>query len=564
MAYKADERISRILLGNGVLTEEQCAEISARCEESGRTENSVILESGYATEIQVAEAISQKMDLPLISLPDQEIPEELLQMVDPALLKKYVVLPVEFSEKKKRTICLAMADPMNFLVIDDISAITGYRVEAVVATPQDILTTIDRYFGAEQAQDMAKLYAEERGELFQEIQEDQENDEVNNSPIVVLVNTMIEQAARQRASDIHIEALSNCVRVRFRIDGVLCERMVYSTDLLPAIVARIKIIGGMDISEKRKPQDGRIAVTVDRREYDIRASVLPTVYGEKCVLRLSLKKGILRSLEKLGLSEEERQKFDRILFRPHGIVLVTGPTGSGKTTTLYAALTALNRPEVNVLTIEDPVEANVDGINQLQVNPKAGLTFASALRSILRQDPDIIMVGEIRDDETASAAIQASITGHLVLSTLHTNSTANTITRLLDMGVESYLIADALTGVVAQRLLRRLCSYCKEEYEATEEEKIGLGVSPEESLRLFRPCGCRRCNNTGYHERIGVYEIMEITPEMKRLITRHGTTDEINDLAMKEGMNTLMQSAGRLVKEGITAYSEMMRLAMEE
>ncbi|MCC8161814.1 MAG: GspE/PulE family protein, partial [Lachnospiraceae bacterium] len=253
-----------------------------------------------------------------------------------------------------------------------------------------------------------------------------------------------------------------------------------------------------------------------------------------------------------------------ILFRPHGIVLVTGPPGSGKPTTLSAALTALNRPEVNVLTIEDPVEANVDGINQLQVNPKAGLTFASALRSILRQDPDIIMVGEIRDDETASVAIQASITGHLVLSTLHTNSTANTITRLLDMGVESYLIADALTGVVAQRLLRRLCPYCKEEYEETEEEKLGLGVPPTENLRLFRPCGCGRCNNTGYHERIGVYEIMEISPAMKRLITRQGTTDEINALAVKEGMSTLMESAGRLVKEGITAYSEMMRLAMEE
>lgn len=563
MRFKEEESISRILATHNIITEEQYQNIKRQYEESGRQETAIILESGYATELQVAEALSEKMDIPVVSLVDKEIPEDLLELVDPALLKKYIVFPYAYSKKRQKTLLLAMADPMNFWIIDDISAVTKCRIEPHICTAQEILTCIDRYYGVEQVQNVVEKYAEERKGQFQEEQEVQ-NEEVNSSPIVVLVSTMIEQAARQRVSDIHIEALSNCVRVRFRIDGVLYERMVYDLDTLPAIIARIKIIGGMDISEKRKPQDGRITMMIDRREYDIRVSVLPTVYGEKCVMRLALKKGVLRSKERLGLSGEDLKKFDHILAKPHGIVLVTGPTGSGKTTTLYTALSELNRSEVNVITIEDPVEANIDGINQIQVNPKANLTFASALRSILRQDPDIIMVGEIRDSETASTAIQASITGHLVVSTLHTNSTANTITRLLDMGIESYLIADSVTGVVAQRLVRRLCPYCKEEYEASEEEKEGLGSSPKEPLKLFRPCGCARCNNTGYHERVGVYEIMEVTPTMKRMITRRGTTAEINALAVEEGMSTLMASAARLVREGITTYSEMMRIAMEE
>ncbi len=327
-------------------------------------------------------------------------------------------------------------------------------------------------------------YAKEKEEQLLE-QDTSYEDDINNSPIVKLVKTLIEQAVRQRSSDIHVEPMEHQIRVRYRIDGALYEKSTYSIHLLPAIVARIKIIGGMDISEKRKPQDGRITQVVDRQEFDVRVSVLPTVFGEKVVMRLTSKAVLTKEKSKLGLSHEELLKFDHILENPHGILLVTGPTGSGKSTTLYTALSELNKEDVNIITVEDPVEANVDGINQVQVNSKADLTFATALRSILRQDPDIIMIGEIRDSETATIAVQASITGHLVVSTLHTNSAASTITRLEDMGIESYLLADSIIGVIAQRLVRRLCPHCKKKREAELEEKILLQIPESQDLIIY-------------------------------------------------------------------------------
>ena len=325
--------------------------------------------------------------------------------------------------------------------------------------------------------------------MAQKNDEDNSSD-VSNSPVVLLVNSIIEQAARLRASDIHIEALENKVRVRYRIDGALYEKSSYSVHLLSAIMARLKIIGGMDIAEKRKPQDGRITMVIDRNEYDIRVSILPTVFGEKCVMRLAQKQALTRDKEQLGFSPEELKAFDHILKNPNGILLVTGPTGSGKSTTLYTALSELNREDVNIITVEDPVEANIDGINQVQVNTKAELTFASALRSILRQDPDIIMIGEIRDGETAEIAVQASITGHLVVSTLHTNSAAGTISRLADMGIENYLLADSLIGIIAQRLVRRLCPNCKKDHILTETEKDLMEIDSLEDIHIFQPCGC--------------------------------------------------------------------------
>jgi len=331
-------------------------------------------------------------------------------------------------------------------------------------------------------------------------------------------------------------------------------------------VARIKIISGLDISEKRKPQDGRFTITVDRRDYDVRVSTLPTVYGEKCVMRLNQKKALSRSKKTLGLSDEDLVKFDKILSRPNGIVLVTGPTGSGKSTTLYTALSELNSDEVNIVTVEDPVEANIEGINQVQVNVKAELTFANALRSILRQDPDIIMIGEIRDGETASIAVQASITGHLVVSTLHTNDTASSVTRLLDMGVESYLIADSTVGIIAQRLVRRLCPHCRKERLPLEHEADYLGLSAKERARqtIFEPTGCQRCNGTGYFGRIGVYEIMEITPRIRGMIAARATTDSLRKTAIEEGMLTLKQSVRRLVLDGTTALTEMYAISVED
>ncbi len=319
----------------------------------------------------------------------------------------------------------------------------------------------------------------------------------------------------------------------------------------------------MDISEKRKPQDGRITQIVDRKEFDIRVSILPTVYGEKIVMRLTSKNALTKEKSQLGLKPDELKKFDHILKHPHGILLVTGPTGSGKSTTLYTALSELNKEDVNIITVEDTVEANIDGINQVQVNTKANLTFASALRSILRQDPDIIMIGEIRDQETASIAVQASITGHLVVSTLHTNSAASTITRLADMGIEPYLIADSTIGVIAQRLVRRLCPECKRQKKADEEELELLQMEPDADVTIYEPCGCPRCDGTGFKGRIGVYEIMEVSQPLKSIISKGGTAEDIKNKALEEGMNTLRMSATKYVLEGITSVQEMMRVSFD-
>jgi type IV pilus assembly protein PilB len=350
------------------------------------------------------------------------------------------------------------------------------------------------------------------------------------------------------------------------VDGVLYTTANYSLKLLPAIVARIKIISGLDISEKRKPQDGRFSATVDRREYDIRVSTLPTVYGERCVLRLNQKKALSRNKRELGLTDEAMKKFDKILAHPNGIVLVTGPTGSGKSTTLYTALSELNNETVNIITVEDPVEANIEGINQIQVNVKAELTFANTLRSILRQDPDIIMIGEIRDGETASIAVQASITGHLVVSTLHTNDTASSVTRLLDMGVESYLIADSTVGIIAQRLVRRLCPHCRKGRPVYEHEANYLKIPAADRARqmIFEPVGCRLCNGVGYYGRIGVYEIMEISPRLRGLIASRAPTDAIREVAIEEGMMTLQESTRQLVLDGTTSLQEMLSISVED
>ena len=411
----------------------------------------------------------------------------------------------------------------------------------------------------------AEQYTKEREQQLQVLEEMamQAESDLNTAPIVQLVKTMIEQAVRQRASDIHIEALEKKVRIRYRIDGILMEKMMYDAALLAAIVTRIKILGRMDISEKRKPQDGRITLSVDHAEYDVRVSVIPTSYGEKVVMRLQNATILTRDKSELGFRSWELKKFDHILANPNGMILVTGPTGSGKSTTLYTSLSELNSEEVNIVTVEDPVEANIPGINQIQVNPKAELTFASALRAILRQDPDIIMIGEIRDYETASIAVQASITGHLVVSTLHTNSASATITRLIDMGLESYLLADSLVGVIAQRLVRRLCTACRKQRPATDQEKTLLGYDPGLPLTIYAPNGCHLCGETGYYGRIGIYEIMEITPALKRIISTKGSTEQLREQAIKDGMHTLRMSASEYVVDGTTSISEMVKVSFE-
>ena len=527
----------------------------------------VLIEKGYCDEESIAKALSRQLDMDIISLKGIEIDDSVLKLVDGKLLRKHSMIPFAFSKNSMNIIRVAMADPMDMLAVDDFSIVTNLQVEPVIATPRDIMLALDKFYGNRETLKAVQEYAKERGAVTAAAAaaEATENDDVSSSPIVKLVKSVIEQAARQRASDIHIEALKNVVRIRFRIDGVLYEKFSYDIELLSAIITRIKIIGGMDISEKRKPQDGRITMVIDKVEYDIRASILPTVYGEKCVMRLAQKKALTRNKKDLGFTDKELQLFDNILKNPNGILLVTGPTGSGKSTTLYTALSELNKEDVNIITVEDPVEANLDGVNQVQVNVKAELTFASALRSILRQDPDIIMVGEIRDEETAQIAVQASITGHLVVSTLHTNSAAGTLTRLMDMGVQSYLLADSMVGVIAQRLVRRLCPNCKRVHTPTPEELDFLEIDEEEAegITLYEACGCEQCNHTGYMNRIGVYEIMPITPAIRLVISKHGTAEEIKETAMKEGMSTLYNSARRLALEGVTTVNEMARIVYE-
>ena len=551
------------MIDGGAITPDQLTEGLARQKETGHKLGVTLVETGITTEEAIANALSNQLGYEIINLNDIEIDEQVKHIVDEKILMKYGVLPFEIPADNPNILKVAMSDPMDLSAIDDISIITNLTVEPYVSTPKSISMALDRYYGQNELESQLDEYTKgkEQDELAET--DDMYSEDVNNSPIVQLVKTMIESAVRKRSSDIHIEPMERQVRVRYRIDGTLYEQKTYSHRILPALVARIKIIGGMDIAEKRKPQDGRITQVVDRMEYDIRVSILPTVYGEKIVMRLTSKTALTKDKKDLGFSPEELKVFDHIISNPHGILLVTGPTGSGKSTTLYTALSELNTSEVNIITVEDPVEANIDGINQVQTNNKANLTFASALRSILRQDPDIIMIGEIRDGETAGIAVQASITGHLVVSTLHTNSAASTVTRLADMGIEPYLIADATVGVIAQRLVRRLCPTCKEEYEPDEEEKELLGLAADDHTRVFRPKGCKFCDETGYKGRIGVYEIMEVTHELKNVIARGGNADEIKEQALKDGMNTLRMSATRYVMEGITSVTEMKKVSFD-
>ncbi len=555
-------RLGDVLVNEQVITQEQLDKALGIQRGSGKKLGEVLVDEGITTEEGIARALSSQLGIDMIELQNVKIPEEILKLVPSNVLKKHKMIPFEYAADSLNILRVAMSDPMDMYAMDDISIITNLQVEAVAATTRSVMLALDKYYGQGEVNSALEAYTREK-EAEMEAEEDTYSEDINSSPIVVLVKEMIDQAVRQRASDIHIEPMERQVRIRYRIDGALYEKATYSPKLMAAISARIKIIGGMDISEKRKPQDGRITQIVDRQEFDIRVSVLPTVYGEKIVMRLTSKNALTREKSQLGFKPAELKQFDHILQNPHGILLVTGPTGSGKSTTLYTALSELNTEDVNIITVEDPVEANIDGINQVHVNPKANLTFASALRSILRQDPDIIMIGEIRDNETASIAVQASITGHMVVSTLHTNSAAGTVTRLEDMGIEPYLLADSVVGVIAQRLVRRLCPSCKKEKLPDEEERELLGLAPQDERKIYAPCGCDKCDGTGYKGRIGVYEILEMTPDLKRIISKGGGAEEIKDQALKEGMRTLRMSATEYVLDGITSVSEMIKVSFD-
>ena len=555
-------RLGDILVKQHVITEEQLKQALDLQKGTGKKIGEVMVDSGIITDDMIVNALHMQLGLKIVRLTGVVIPREVRDLVNVSLLKKYECIPFELDAYNANILHLAMADPMDMAAIDDISIVTNLQIEPYIASAKEIRAAIDRCYGAMETMDAANRFTRERAMLRGETDEIEEAD-VSDAPIVQLVRSLIEQAIRQRASDIHIEALEEKVRVRYRIDGALYEKIVYDNSLLPAIATRIKIMGGMDISEKRKPQDGRMTVTVDRQEYDIRISSIPTVHGEKIVMRLSSKLSLTREKKQLGLSEEELAHFDHMMSSPYGIIFVTGPTGSGKSTTLYTALSELNKEAVNIVTVEDPVEADIDGINQIQVNPKVDLTFASALRSILRQDPDIIMIGEIRDQETASIAVQASITGHLVVSTMHTNNAVGTLNRIADMGIERYLVADSMIGVIAQRLVRKLCPHCRKKRLATVEEKRLLRVAPEAETEVYEPVGCNFCNHTGYFGRIGVFEIMEVNEEIRTLISTNAGTEELIAAAKRNGMRTLRENGIRYVLDGTTSMDEMLKASYE-
>ena len=562
-ANKTTKRLGDLLVEKGLITEEQVKEAlqiqrDTRTDTESKLLGDILIEKGYVTNDDIILAIQDQMSIEKVVLSDRKIPDSVLKVFnDVNFLKQNQCMPFEIENGLLK---IAMTNPLQTQALDYIKLQTGLKVESYITTVNDINAALDKYFGSAQMQTLVEEFDD--SDFVTDVNE--EVDDTNeDAPMIRLVNAIFEQAVHCMASDIHIEPMENYIRVRYRIDGDLVEqKSKYPSKFLGGITSRIKIMGNMNIAEKRRPQDGRITVKVDGVEYDVRVSILPTSQGEKVVMRLTNKERLTMDKSNLGLQPEDEAKFDNLLKNSHGIILVTGPTGSGKSTTLYTALSELNTEKVNISTIEDPVEADIDGINQVQVNEKSGVTFPSALRCFLRQDPDIIMVGEIRDTETASLAIDASLTGHLVVSTLHTNSSVSSISRLEKMGIEPYLLADATVGILAQRLVKRLCT-CKKQKKITIRDRKKLGIGKEEEITLYEPCGCVKCNGTGYKGRIAVYEILVFTEELKEAIADERPLNEIEDIAMKQGLQTLKMSAIKLIKQGITTVEELDRIVHE-
>jgi type IV pilus assembly protein PilB len=520
---------------------------------SGRSPEQVLLDEGVITADQLARAVAERFGLDHVDLTRFKVDMVAANAIPPDLAKRHQMVPI--SNLDERTLLVAMVDPANVVAVDDVGIRTGRRVRVAVASADDIAALIGRL----NRLDAAVTEAVEEEELGpEEITELGESSV--DTPVIKLVNSIIAQAVEQRASDIHVEPDGRELRIRLRVDGVLTESMRVPSRMVAGVVSRIKIMADIDISEKRLPQDGRVGLNIEGRGIDLRVATLPSVHGEAVVLRLLDKEGVVLELPSLGMRDEDRMRLEKGLGRTHGAVLVTGPTGSGKSTTLYAAVQLLNTPDKNVITVEDPVEYQLDGITQVQVNTKAGLTFATGLRSILRSDPDVILVGEIRDQETAKISIEAAMTGHLVLSTLHTNDAASTISRLIEMGVEPFLVASSVDAVVAQRLARVLCQACKRNVTVHGEVLAEHGFLAADDMDAFEPVGCTRCSGTGYRGRVGLYEVLKITEGIRSLALRRATPGEIAMFASAEGMTTLREDGLEKVRLGITSIDEIIRV----
>lgn len=516
----------------------------------------VLVQCGYCTEEDIALAIARQAGVPYVSLESYELDPEAMSLLPPEAARRYRALPIGFDNDR---LVVAMERPNDVIAIDDLRLMTGQEIQPVVCPDSELSAAIERFSRASTEVEQA-----EEEEPVQEVVAGPE--EATEKPAVHLARLIFNQAVQAGASDVHIEPLEKALRVRFRIDGVLHDVLRPQRRLHPALVSRIKVMANMDIAERRVPQDGRITLRVEGKTIDVRVASLPTAYGEKLIMRLLDRSGRLITLEELGFPPGELAKYREMISLPHGFILVTGPTGSGKSTTLYATLAVLNSVEKHIITVEDPIEYRLDGVSQVQVNPRAGLTFAAGLRSILRSDPDIIMVGEIRDQETARIAVESALTGHLVLSTLHTNDAAGAITRLGDMGIEPFLTASSLVCVVAQRLARLLCPHCKEPYELRGKELAQIPDFPlapgEEAVQVFRPRGCLRCSNTGYRGRLGIYELLIVSERIRRLTLERRPGQEIKEAAVEEGMVTLRRDGLLKVREGLTSLEEVMRVVV--
>ena len=553
-----NERIGDYLVNQGLITSEQLQQVldAQKASNGSKKFGDVVVELGFMSEVNFAKALAGNLRVQYVDLDNVEINTDAVQMVPEALARKHTVIAINVQGKR---LTVATNDPVNFIVLEDIKVSTGMDTVPVLATTSAINKAIGKCYSMQNVDSVLEGVNQMGGDLGEMSEADLESkDRVESAPIVKLATTIVENSYRADATDIHIEPFDKYTRIRIRVNGDLVELMNISSAVHSALTTRFKLISGMNIAEKRIPQDGRFTQVVDGTTLDVRVSSLPMVHGEKIVIRiLSTGQIALRKITDLGMSDYNYTLFESMLRVPHGVILVTGPTGSGKTTTLYASLGEIAKPNVNVVTVEDPVEKAIDGINQCQVNTKAGMTFAAALRSILRQDPDVVMIGEMRDTETADIGIRAAITGHLVLSTLHTNDAASTVVRLVDMGVAPYMVATSLIGVIAQRLVKVLCPDCKKPRMTTPEENDLMGL--DHSIQIFEAGGCPACNNTGYRGRTAIHEIIHCTTKVSSIIAGGGTKEEIEKAAKEQGTKLLRDNAAELVQAGETSIDELVR-----
>src|SRR6185369_15533892 len=565
-------RLGDLLVAEGLITDAQLR--AALGDQKGKADKlgSVLVRTGAITEEQLIGFLSRQYGIPSITLPNLDIDAETLRLVPPHIAKKYEVLPVK---RIGGTLTLAMSDPTNVFALDDVAFMTNLQILPVVAPQAAIRRALDKNYETTQPASMDERMSEVIGDpsSVEVVGEEQQaanvdvfelKESADEAPVVKLVNMVLADAIRKGASDSHWEPYEKTFRIRFRIDGVLHEMLSPPKRLEPAIISRIKIMSNLDISERRLPQDGRIKLRFGQREIDFRVSILPTIFGEKAVLRILDKDSLQLDLTKLGFDQHEYEKFNKAIHQPYGMVLITGPTGSGKTTTLYSAISTINSPEHNIMTAEDPVEYNLKGVNQVQVSEPVGRTFAAVLRSFLRQDPDVILVGETRDLETAQISIRAALTGHLVFTTLHTNDCPSTVARLVDMGVQPFLLSSSLLLIVAQRLGRRICSNCRVPVEAHEDDLVPYGHVPQGlgAVTLYEGRGCQTCNYSGMKGRVAIYEVMPITDELRQLILKDAPAADIREEAERQGMKTLRQAGLLKVLEGTTTIQEVLRVTL--